>query len=447
MMRRAAGLIAALLLGTTAVQAQETPSLSISDISLVQQTDVYGQIQWFAEGTIINDGSDAYVNVILNASALDEDGELIGEGIGYLVDACGAGLLVDFVHIPSHEQEFLIPIELYELDAAIGRVDVVPSADVAAIPRETVSLEPGIRRITDREIVSVRWIDSRNLQYAVGCQRDLASDWDWHALNAVSSADLALLNPYAPLITDELRQRLSLTDPLLFANSRLSFAPGGTRLVYQDAVNRFYTAATDGRLQRQIFGALNSRQLQEVEWLADDRFIARYYGAYGDAVLYFTATAEGIAISPSPRSVPPSIIRPGATRDGRRVILSGTFDDENGDPITGYFITVVTNGFFEPLFTGDSPGINYPPPVPVVNPETDLVERIYVVRDISTGPSLQCFNRATGELTDLARLPLDLADGDTSGLWISPDERTLALSATGASSGLWLIDLEAFKDC
>jgi hypothetical protein len=420
--------------------------LEVQDATISETVDVYGRAISQVDGQLLNITDDNYANVMLTAEVFDASDTLIGEGIGFLVDACGAGLLPDYQIPPDHHQRFIVPLELFEEDSTIGRVEIIASGD--AMPaQDSITLPEGVRQLSDQEVVTLAWAGPRSIRYAAGCPRDLPSDWAFTRYNTLTESLQSEVNPFAPLITDELRERLGLNDPLLFANSRLTFAPSGSRLVYQDPVNRFYTAAIDGRLQRQLFGGLNSRTLQRIEWLAGDRFIAYYYGAFGDPVEYFTADAEGRFISASPTQNRDSVIMPGASVDGRRVVVAGTFDSDAGAGITGYYIHVVSNGFFELLFEGDSPGNNYPPPIPIVNPEEDRVTRVYLVRPADGSPVLQCFNRDENTLYTLTDIPLRLADGDRSGMWLSPDETTIALTATGVNGGLWLLDLGAFPAC
>lgn len=422
-------------------------SLHVISATPEEQVDIYGQNIQAVAGEILNNTDTPYANLFLSAQAFDADGEQIGEGFGYLVDICGAGLLPDYVLPPGHAQRFNIPLELFEADAEIDTVQVTAEGEPVSSEIAVEANSGTITRISDQEVIDVIWNGPRSLDYAVGCPRDLESVWTWHRYNRMSQRDQDVDYAPAALITPELLEVLDLDDPLIYANSRLSFTPSATRLVYQDRVNRFYTAAIDGRLQRQIHGSLNNRSLQTIEWLDDDRFIARYFGAFGDPVLYFTADAEGRAISPAPANNPPSVIMPGASRDARRVIIAGTFDTDAGEGITGYYIQVLTNGFFELLFEAEPPGLNYPQPVPIVNIEEDVVSHVFVVRPVDGENMLQCFNRSEGTLVDLTPVPLQLTDGDRSGMWLSPDGTTMAIAATGANGGLWLINLLELPHC
>ncbi len=432
------------------VLGQGVPDLASDSVEIVSSVNAFGQAVAAAEGVLINSGADGYADVFLTVRAFDSDEAQIAEGYGVLVDACGAGLLPGYVMPPGHSQRFSAPLEfLVEADdpaALIDRIDVEAQARPADAP-PAPRLADGIARLSDQEVISVDWLDDGTLRYAAGCPRNLFIDLDWRELNLTTGLDRPIEHPDAALVTDTLRERLDLTDSALFANSQLSFAPEGGRLVYQDGVNRFYTAAADGTLKRLLYTRLNNRVLQNVEWLDGDRFLATYYGAVGEPVLWFTADAEARALSAAPSINRPSVTVPGASPDGRRVVIGGTFDTDAGEAVTGYYLDVVTNDFFELLFEASLPGSNYPPPVPVIDPVEDIVSRVYVVQPAEGAPMLQCFNRSEGILHDLARLPPVFAESARGGLWLSPDEATLALTATGAAGGLWLIDLAALPAC
>lgn len=442
-----AGLPAALAFG---VSALDVPDLTAGAVEIVNAVNAFGQPVTTVEGLLANEDSESYADVVLTVRAYDADGAEIAEGFGVLVDACGAGLLPGYTMPAGHSQLFSAPLEFTisaeDPAALIERVEVEAQAQVVNAPA-AARLAPGITRLSDQEIVSLGWLADGTLRYASGCSRNLFTGWRWHALDPATGDDQAIDSPGAAFVTDTLRDRLDLADPLIFANSQLSFVPEGGRLVYQDRVNRFYTAANDGTLKRLLYTGLNNRVLQNVRWLEGDRFLAAYFGAVGEPVLWFTADAEARPISPAPSRNRPSTIMPGASPDGRRVVIGGTFDTAAGAGVTGYYLNVVNNNFFELLFEASLPGNNYPPPVPVIDAARDLVSRVYVVRPVEGRPMLQCFNRDEGVLHDLAQLPPVFSEGARGGLWLSPDGTTLALTATGTAGGLWLIDLAALPAC
>jgi hypothetical protein len=436
--------------GVACAQAQESdpiPDLVAQDIEVIDGVGDFGQPTQIAHGTLVNNSDTAaYTNISLAASIFNDDGERIGEGSGVAVNACGAGLLLDFALQPGHSHAFEIPIEIFEQGEEIDRIEVASLADPIEA-RPVIELTDGIQQIAaDQEVVAVEWIDNRSLRFGVGCSRDLFSTWDWYqyrlTTSATTSSPRAIAHPYAELVTPELMTALLLEDPEIFNRSALSFAPNGDRLIYQDAINTFLSAGFQGQARRTLYSLLSRRSLQGVYWLPDENFLAYYFGAYGDPVYYFTANAEARAISPFLENNPPSVTIPGASLDGRRVVVGGTFDD-----VTGYFLYVVTNNFFEPLFEADLPGNNYPAPIPLANPDDDLIYRVYVAVDVDEEPHVMCFNRLESELYDLAPLPFDLADDERARWWISPDETKIALAVEGSAGGLWLIDLAALPAC
>ncbi len=428
---------------TLTAHADDHLPLSAQDVAWVEGIGSFGQPIFTARGVLVNTSADqAYTDITLTIDAYDADNALIGAGIGVLVNACGAGLRFDYALQPDADHFFSAPLEVFEQDAEIARLEIAINA-APIDPIEAPALADGITRIDTHEAVMVEWIDDTTLRYATGCENHLFTEWDWYSYNLTRARSTRLLtHPLASYVDDDLRERLRLQDDAIFANSLLRYAADGDRLLYQDAKNDLISAAFDGRFPRLIYSALNSYSLRNIYWQPDERFIAYYFGAFGDPVLYFTATAESVRISPALLNNPPSVIVPGITRDARRVVLAGTFDD-----VTGYYLYVVSNNFFELLFEGDSPGNNYPAPLVLTEPEDDLVNQMYVARDVDGVPTLQCFNREAGELIDLTPLPIRLTTDERAWWWLSPDESTIALVANGVNGGAWLIDLEALPAC
>jgi len=430
-----------LLCGFSLTVAQQA-DLTADNVTVVAGADAFGQPISTAVGALVN-GSDAsaYTNISLHAKAYDADDALIGEGIGVLVNACGVGLLSDFALQPGESQLFSAPLELSESDAVVARVEISAEADPTdAAP--AAPLADGIRRVTSTETVNVEWIDERSLRFATGCENDLFTSWTWYTYNIRLNAKTQITTLHAADVDETMRQRLQLEDDAIFTHSMMRFVPDGDRLVYQNERNDFLTAYKDGRYRRGLYTDLHNRSLQGIYWLPQERFLAYYYGAYGDPVYYFIADAESRVVSPPLARNPPSLIVPGASSDGRRVVVAGDFSDG-----MGYYLYVVTNGFFEKLFEAPPPGNNYPAPLPLADPDDDLIHLVYVALPVDGAARLQCFNRDEGVLHDLAPLPLNLSDDERAWWWIAPDESKIALAATGVSGGLWLIDLAALPPC
>lgn len=431
-------LLVALLAG--GVHAQSA-ALRGEQIRVVEAVGDFGQPTLVAVGEIVNFGAAAYANVTITAQALDADGAQVGEGYGFLVNQCNVGVPFDFALQPNRRQPFTAPLEMFEAEARVARVEVLVEGE-AVDPLPPPQLATGITAISDQEVATVEWDASGAFfRFGVGCPDELFTEWTWGRYDLAADTVTPEEHPRAELVNEDLAERLGLNAEF-FARSMLRYAPDVDRLVFQDEINDVLTAAPDGRFQRLLYNDQHNRTLQGVHWLPEGRFLAYYFGAYGDPVLYFTADAEGRRISPPMNSNPPSEIVPGASRDGRRIVVAGTVDGERG-----YFLYVATNGFFELLFNAEPPGVNYPQPLPLVDPETDLIHRVIVALETNEGTQMACFNRDTGDLIPLAALPLDLAPDNRAEWWIAPDEQTIALAATGARGGLWLIDRAALPDC
>ncbi len=430
------------VLGAVSVSAQTNP-LTVDDVEITSGVGDFGQPVLRAVGTLTNHGDTlAYTGISLNAEAYDAADALIGSGIGVLTNACGVGLLPDFALQPGAAQTFSAPLELFDPEATVARV--VVTADAQSAPATPpAALAAGVEQVSSAEAVNVEWIDDHSLRYATGCATDPFLDWTWQVYDLGSGSTTAIAPPHAEDVTDALRQRLQLADDETLVHSLLRYAPDGQRLVYQNVQNDFQTASVDGTFRRVLYTGLHNQSLQGVYWLPEERFLAYYYGAIGDPVSYFTADAAARVISPPLAQNPPSLIVPGVSRDARRVVIAGDFADG-----LGYYLYVVTNGFFEKLFAPDDiPGNNYPAPLLISGGEDDLITQVYAAIPVDGVPRLQCFNRDEGVLYDLAPLPLDLGDGDRAWWWLSPDDNTIALAANGVNGGLWQIDLTALPAC
>ena len=439
-------LLVALCLLALPLAAQETPGLAAEDVQLENRVDVYGLENTVAFGLLVNNGDQPLTGISVLADVFDAGEALIGEGFGYLVNACGAGLLPDFVLQPGHAQPFEVILELYEQDATIDHVDIRAETSPADASTAATDPIPGITQVSDAEVVEVEWLDSRALRYAAGCTRDLFTEWDWFQYSARTDTTLPVVHPHASDVTPQLIDRMNVTEPGEIGASMLHFAPGGTRLLYQGEINRFYTAELDGTFQRVIYDDLYNRTLQGIQWLGGDVFLAYYYGASADPVYYFTATAAGQPVSLHPRNLPQSLIVPGVSPDGRRAVIAGTFDDQ-----TGYFLeSLVNEAAPQRLFEATPPGNNWPAPLWVASGAdagSVAQERIYIARPVDGEARLQCYSLQDGGPVDLAPLPLTLELDERAQWWLSPDGVTIALAANGPRGGLWLIDLAALPAC
>lgn len=452
-MRSIAFLLLMLLAATSATSisssAQETPAaeegsdipdLTVDNPLIVTRTDAFGQPVTLVEGDLVNNGVVAYTNINIFGDVLDADGNVIGEAFGFPVNACGTGLL-DFALQPQQRQGFSAVIELFD-EGEIDTVELFPQGtEVEPEPLNFGQTFPGVRGVRRAEVVSVEWIDANTLRYGIGCDADMFLRYDWFEYNLDTGTGTAVGHPAAERVTGALLEQIGLTDPTLLNRSFLTFAPTSRRIIYQTNINTVITAEPDGSFKRLIWDDLARRSLHGFIWLPQGRFLAYYYGAYGEEVTYFTASVEGQRISGSIYDAVTSRIIPGPTPDGSRVVIATTIND-----VTGYFLQQTGFAGVELLFeTEDIPGNNYPAPVYAVNAANEAF--IYIVRDVDETPMLQCFNRQTGELNDLTNLPLNLTTDDRAWSYLSPDGSTLAVAANGVMGGLWLLDLAELGGC
>jgi hypothetical protein len=432
-----------LLLAVSALAQAPTDDLVAADIQIVNGVGDFGQPVVQAVGTLNNaSAASAYTGIRLDAKVYDAQDALVGEGIGVLVNACGIGLLPGYTLQPGESQAFVAPLELAEADASVARVEIAAEAQPAD-PAPAPALAEGITQVTDAESVNVEWIDPASFRYSTGCETDLFSRWSWFSYDVDAAESTPITPPHAEDANDTMRQRLELGDDAVFAHSMMRFAPDDSgRVVYQNERNDFLTAYRDGTFRRGLYNDLNNRTLRGIYWQPNGRFLAYYYGAYGDPVYYFAADAEARVISPPLAQNPPSVTAPGYSRDGRRVVVTGDYDQGRG-----YYLYVATNGFFELQFLAEPPGNNYPAPIPLATPDSDPITRIYVALPVDGQARLQCYNRDENTLHDLAPLPLELANDERAWWWLSPDNAYIALAADGTHGGLWLIDLAALPAC
>ena len=79
------------------VSAQAQSDLTADNIQIVNGVGDFGQPVVEAVGQLTNTSSaSAYTAINLDAKAYDGQDQLVGEGLGVLVNACGVGLLAGF---------------------------------------------------------------------------------------------------------------------------------------------------------------------------------------------------------------------------------------------------------------------------------------------------------------------------------------------------------------
>ncbi|MEL6408557.1 MAG: hypothetical protein AAFR81_29590 [Chloroflexota bacterium] len=447
-------LILLLAILITGVNAQDD-DLNANRVTIDTQVNAFGVEEQVMRGFVINRGEDAYENVQIFADILNEDGDVIGEGFGFLVDQCGDAIL-DAPLEPAQERRFLATIDLFE-DDDIDEIAVFPqgtAVDAEADPDRDI--DDAVQRVAGGEVVLVEWEDDATFRYGVGCDEDVFTTYDWYRYDTVADVILPLDEaPNAEFVTDAFLTQTGITrftqsgttDDTLLNRSYLQFPTQSTRVVFQNDINTVFTSEVDGSFRRVIHDILSQFSLQGYVWSPAGNFVAAYFGAYGEPVQYFTASSINGRISALLPDNTPSVTIPGLTNDGRRVIISGTFQDNaTGTDITGYYLSSAITQQRELLFeVDDLPGNNYPAPAyHLVNQER---RHMYFIRPIEGVPTLQCYFLEGDELTTLTELPLQLDIDERAWSYLSPDATSLVISANGDHGGLWLVDLTAYPSC
>ncbi|MEO0562846.1 MAG: hypothetical protein AAF125_12115, partial [Chloroflexota bacterium] len=365
-------------MGWSAVGAQA--DLSAGDATVTTEIDVFGAEQQVAFGIVTNDSaSEGFADIQVLAEIFDADDEIIGEGLGFLTDQCGKGAAFDYVLPPEGEALFRMKVELYEQDAVIDRIEYTASGTVV----EEINLAesdpiPGITPVTTREVAGLEWrtlddegnpTDPRVL-YGVGCYDDVFTTYDWYAYDPATDTTEAIDHPRAedaadPTFVDRMDMQSQFTDDVedfLYNRSKLAYEPnGGTRAVFQTDINTLISTGLDGEFRRTIDDNLFRSTLQGINWVNNGRFIAYYYGGYGDGVTYLVASVDAAYFSTREHLSTPSVTVPTVTPNIGGVIVSGTF---NGDEVPGFYIKPPASELYTKWFDWPNlPGNNYPAPV------------------------------------------------------------------------------------
>jgi len=436
-------------LAISSVTAQDdTAILAPENTELRSGLDVFGLETTIASGAIRNQGAAAYTSIEVFAEAYDSSGELIGEGFGYKVDACGVALL-DFALQPGESGRFEAPIELFE-DGEIDRVEIIAQGvETDPEPLNLLSVFTGLSTVTREEVVQVEWLEAGAFRYAVGCDLNLFLEWDWMQYDMAARQSTPIEHPAVSYVTEAMIRESGINsvtqgdgyDETLFDTSSLIFHPYGRRGIYETDLHTIITIEPDGTFRRLVHDGLYQYSLQGFIWLPESRFLAYYFGAYGEPVRYFTATADGQLISGRMENNLPSVTVPGPTPEANFAVIGGDFDGQRG-----YWLYSLINGERTLLFEVDElPGNNYPAPAYYAKDPQNRF--IYLVRPVDGQATLQCYARDESTLHTLTALPLQLSTDDRAWVSPSPDWNTLAIHANGENGGLWLVDLNAFDVC
>ncbi len=433
---RLAFVISALLCGLAAmVSGQDAPELILLETRIGSQPDGFGGETPIVTGDVFNHGADAYTGVSILVEAFDAEEAIIGEGFGFLVDACDTALL-DYALMPGGLQGYSAPFELFaEGDVASVRVSVEAEAQAPIWPPLVDA--PAVTLIARGEVVMLEWLDEETLIYGVGCEGTVFNELDWqrysvsdHALSKIAHPDAAKVTPEmiarsdAALITQSGEQ-----DPQLFYGSRMTFPPGARRIVYQNDLHTIFSAEPDGSFKRLIHDKLHRHSLRGFVWARNTGvFLAYYFGSYGEPVHYFSANVGGQMLMGRLEELTPSLTVPGPADDGLAAVVGWRRGEASG-----YYLQYAFGGS-ELLFEAELPGNNYPAPI--------VAGRIvYVIRPVEGAPTLQCYDRRTGQLETVTALPLHLTRTARSWAQLSPEGSGLAVAMNGTEGGVWRVDL------
>jgi hypothetical protein len=433
---RLAFLISALFCGLVMlVAAQDKPALLLTETRLGSQPDGFGGETRVVTGEAFNHGADAYTGVSILVEAFDSDGSLIGDGFGFLVDACGTALL-DYALMPGDLQTYRAPFELFaEGDVAAVQVSVEAEAQAPDWPPKVDA--PAAHLIARGEVVMLEWLDAETLMYGVGCEGTVFNELDWwrytlrdHALSAIEHPDAAKVTPAMIARSDAaLITQSGELDPQLFYGSRLTFPPGARRIVYQNDLHTIFSAEPDGSFKRLIHDKLHRHSLRGFVWARNAGvFLAFYFGSYGEPVHYFSAHVGGQMLMGRLEELTPSLTAPGPTDDGLAAVVGW----RRGE-VSGYYLQHAFGGS-ELLFEAELPGNNYPAPIVAGS-------IVYVIRPVEGRPTLQCFDRRSGQLATVTALPLQLTRAARAWAQLSPEGSKLAVAMNGTEGGVWWVDL------
>lgn len=420
---------------TTVSLGQGAPELLLWETRAGTQPDGFGGERPIVRGEVFNHGADAYRNIQIAVEAYDAEDSLIGEGFGFLVDACGTALL-NFALMPGTVQAFSAPYELFD-DGGAARVVVTVDGEAEAPVWRPKIEAPAATTIARGEVVRLEWLDDDSLIYGIGCDDAVFTQLDWRRYELDDHAVFEIEHPSAAQATAEMIERSGAAmisqsgeqKPELFYRSRMTFPRGARRIVYQNDLHTIFSAEPDGGFKRLIHDKLHRHSLRGFHWARQPGvFLAYYFGAYGEPVRYFTADVDGKMLMGRLEALEPSLTAPGPADDGLAAVVGWRRGDAGG-----YFLKYAF-GAEELLFEAELPGNNYPAPIVA----GDL---IYVIRPIDDTPTLQCFNRRTRELRTVSPLPLHLTREARAWSWLSPGGGTLAVAMNGTEGGLWRVDL------
>ena len=420
-------------------RAQAAPELLVLETRVATQPDGFGGESALLTGAVFNQGAQAYRNISIAVEAFNADETLIGEGFGFLVDACGTALL-DHALLPGAMQAFSAPFELFQEDDVASLEAHVDG--MAEAPRWPSPVDaPAVQLIARGEVVMLEWLDDETIIFGVGCEGAVFTELDWWRYDLDDRALTEIEHPDAVKVTAAMIEASGAAlitqageqDPALFHGSRMTFPPNARRIVYQNDLHTIFSAEPDGSFKRLIHDKLHRHSLRGFNWARKSGvFLAYYFGAHGEPVHYFAADVNGKMLMGPLEELAPSLTVPGVADDGLAAVVGW----RRGE-VSGYHLQNAWGGS-ELLFEAELPGNNYPAPIVAG-------EIIYLIRPLEGVATLQCFNRRTRELATLSALPQQLTREARAWSWLSPGGGKLALAMKGTAGGLWLLGLAG--DC
>lgn len=448
-MWRVWGIAALLSLVVAGSFAQEVGALVVRDAAVVERIDAQGATVALLVGTLWNEGDTPVTDVVLYADLFDEDGAVVGEGFGFIVNTCGEALL-DAVLFPQAQARVALKLDLLDAEAQVSSFAFYPEANPSDAVREAITLHPAVTQVSSEEVVAVEWLGADALRYGVGCDEQLFTRHTWHSYTLSDGRDETLAaHPNAAFLTPSTISRAAINrttqtlqdDPTHIERSFLTFAPNGTRMVWQTDIHTLFTGERDGTFRREVHRYLHQYSLKGFIWSPLNNFLAYYFGAFGDDVRYITASSDGTLISNVITANPLSRTVPSMTYDGRRLVIGATFDG-----VSGFYWQDARTPERELLFAFDTLQNNFPAPA-YFRKNSSTRYLYFVLPDAEAGALLSCYHVEARTLHTLAPLPLRLRSDERAWSWLAPDGSTLALAAKGRSGGLWLVDLRAFDEC
>lgn len=408
---------------------------------LVEETGPFGLAQYWVRGEIHNRSERDYTNLRIIATIYDETGQLLEESEGYPIRSCGTAMN-DFTLLPGSAVGFVVPLEIRP-PSPIEHHEITIRGETA--PQGEEELTTAFRHVARGEVVVLEWLSPNVLQYAIGCATAPFTALSWQQYHVSSDNRFTIEHPLSVRIDEAFRRHSTIDrisqsgerDASLYEQSFLRSHHQANRLVFQNDLGHVMSAEMNGQYPRLIDESGFRNSLQGIDWLGPGRFLAHFYGSYGEDVRYLTAQVDGRRLSSPVSDSWPSQTRPGASQDGRLLILGLAEEDP-----PGYYLKPTIGSALDLLYATALPGNNAPAPILYRDEQQRLA--FFITPNETEGDApwqVVCLNRDTAIARILSPLPILLPRDQRAWFALSPDASLLALSADGAEGGLWLLDV------